>query len=130
MTIEETRALMLSIDELREIYEQVQRTGEVRRLYLLEGDNEKGLETHINPECEFGHFVAAEDRLPLVFAGEHRRECDKTYARSGTGWHGLQFLSWACFRSREDAEAWEIATLGGLGLLPASFRDDYKEASV
>jgi hypothetical protein len=70
MTVEETRALMLSVDELREIYEQVKRTGEPQRLYLLEGDYE------------------------------------------GPCYHGLPFLGWACFRSREDAEVWEAATLG------------------
>lgn len=122
MTIEETRSLMLTLDELREIYEQVKRTGEPQRLYLLEGDYEGGIAIDLTPKCELGSkiavFIAAESRDDdAPCSSDEKGDTiiefgERFYANSGDAYHGLYYLGWACFRTRSDAEAWEIATLG------------------
>jgi hypothetical protein len=114
MTIEEARSLMLTLDELREIYEQVKRTGEPQRLYLLEGDYEGGIEVHITPNGTwlYGSESEGEENTPDVLENLISDYEERFYARYGPCYHGLPFLGWACFRSREDAEVWEAATLG------------------
>jgi hypothetical protein len=122
MTIEEARSLMLTVDELREIYEQVKRTGEPQRLYLLEGDQERGIAIDLTPKCVLGSkaavFIAAESRdNDAPCSSDEKSDTmsefgERFYANSGDAYHGLHFLGWACFRTKADADAWEAATLG------------------